>query len=184
MERKLYKCKYAGGCETEQAILSKGLCNFHRMQERKADGTLPVYKNQIRSFNLKSKDTRSQERNDLPEFFQNQIEILSKNPVSQQSGVTISTPSSLNICHILPKRKGGGFPSVQSHPENVLFLTWEEHTRFDTLLDRRDYNTLEKEFDRAWPIVIGKLGILLDVVTERNKMGISLEEYLEARNLN
>jgi len=182
MERKLYKCKYAEGCETEQAILSKGLCNFHRMQERKAEGTLPVYQNKIKPFTCKSKERRTSERSELPTFFQDQIEILSKNPISQQSGKAISTPSSLNICHILPKRKGGGFPSVQSNPENVLFLTWDEHTRFDTLLDRRDYSVLEQEFDVVWPIAIKKVRKLIDVVTERNKVYFSLEEYLYSKS--
>ena len=180
MEKKLYKCKYVGGCDTEQPILSKGLCNFHRMQERKAEGTLPVYKNKINPYTIKAKEKRTAERSELPSFFQDQIEILSKNPISQQSGKAISAPNSLNICHILPKRKGGGFPSVQSHPDNVLYLTWDEHTRFDALLDRRDYSTLEQEFDVVWPIAIEKVRKLIDIVTERNKVYFSLEEYLDS----
>ena len=96
-----------------------------------------------------------------------------------ESGKRISEPSALNICHILPKRKDGGFPSIQCDMSNAIYLTWQEHNDFDQHFDQGDYKYLENNFPKVWKIVINTLNLLLEKVVERNKTYVRLIEYLE-----
>ena len=178
MKNKLYKCKHPD-CEFEQPILSKGLCNYHRYLERQAEGTLPNQSYSIKPISNKRKKEKDKERGCLNTFFEFQLLKLLKNPKSEESGIIIVEPTTANICHLLPKRKSGGFPSVQCHTDNVIFLTLSEHNRFDKLLDERDYSTLEKEFPNSWNKVCERLKKLLKITTEKNRMYFSLVEYLK-----
>lgn len=175
MERKLYPCKE---CGKKVPIRSKGLCNSCRYKQREKEGTLPSYSKKIKPFKVKNRTTRKEGRKCLDIFFKHHTETLQKNPVSMESGTFISTVTTANLAHILPKRKTGGFPSVQCHLDNCVYLTIQEHNRFDKLLDERDYSKIEQEFPNTWKIVCQRLPKLLDMVTERNKMYFSLTEYL------
>lgn len=180
MERKLYKCKHPD-CNTEQAILNKGLCNYHRGMQRQADGTLPKYTKKIKQISTKRKLARKEERGCLKGFFDYHIRMLEKNPYSEESGDRIYEPSVMQICHLLPKRKQGGFPSVQCNIDNVVYLTLQEHTRFDKLLDEKRYTELEKEFPKSWKKACFRMEKVLSLCTERNKTYFALTEYLENR---
>lgn len=178
MKSKLYKCRHPD-CDIEQPILSKGLCNYHRFLERQEENSIPKYKKTIKSFNEKNKKKRIQERSCLSEFFDYHLIELNKKPFSEESSTLIKEPSIVNIAHILPKRKQGGFPSIQCHLDNYIYLTWEEHNRFDKLLDEGNLEQIEKEFPNCWQIIWKRLKKLLPLCLERNKLYFKLEEYVK-----
>ena len=175
-DRKLYPCTK---CGTKVPIRSKGLCGMCRQQQRIEEGELTVKKYSIKPISTKRKKEKTEERECLDAFFKYQLLKLEKNPYSEESGTLISEPTTANICHILPKRKAGGFPSVKCNLTNCIFLTIQEHNRFDKLLDERDYEKLEKEFPKSWKKACEKLKFLLPLTSEKNKMYLSLTEYLK-----
>lgn len=176
---KLYPCNECGKLVK---IRSKGLCPGCRYEQRKKEGSLIVYNNPIKPITEKTKKKRIEERSCLSLFFQLNIEKLKKYPYSMESKERIFEPSALNICHILPKRKDGGFPSVQCDMRNVIYLTWQEHSNFDKYLDERDFSKLEYFFPISWKLVINILNSLLDNCRERNKMYFDIKEYLNSNN--
>ncbi|MEN6292340.1 MAG: hypothetical protein ABFD07_10065, partial [Methanobacterium sp.] len=158
-----------------------GKCGICRQQERIESGDLKVKKYSIKAITPKRKEQKSKERGCLGAFFEFHLTNLEKNPKSEESGTFIDEPTTANIAHLLPKRKQGGFPSVQCHLDNCVYLTLSEHTRFDKLLDERDYKKLEQEFPNSWEIVCQRLRKLLNIALERNKMYFSLIEYLDEK---
>lgn len=180
MNRKLYKCKHPD-CNIQQAILSKGLCNYHRNMQRQADGSLPKYTNKIKQISTKRKLARKEERGCLKGFFDYHIRMLEKNPYSEESGDRIYEPSVMHVAHLLPKRKQGGFPSVQCNIDNIIYLLLSEHSRMDKLLDERRYTELEKEFPNSIKKIRNRMKKVLSLCTERNKTYFALTEYLENR---
>jgi hypothetical protein len=97
---------------------------------------------------------------------------------SEESGVNIHSPTRANIAHIIDK---GRHKSVQSHLDNFIYLTMQEHTDFDKLLFENNFEALEKNFPNAWGIALERLKILLPECTEKTKFIIKLEEYLSSR---
>lgn len=176
MESKLYPCIE---CGVKVPIRSKGKCNSCRFKERQQEGSLPKQTYSIKPISEKRKKQKKEEKDCLGAYFDFHLLSLMKNPKSEESGIIIDEPTTANICHLLPKRKTGGFPSVQCHTDNVVYLTLSEHNRFDKLLDERDYETLEKEFPNSWKKVCERLKKLLTMCTERNKMYFSLVDYLK-----
>ncbi|MDC7249836.1 MAG: hypothetical protein PQJ49_07980 [Sphaerochaetaceae bacterium] len=177
MEKKLYPCIV---CGTKVPIRSKGKCPKCRHDERVANGEIGQKKVPIKPITAKRQRQRQKDRGCLGEFFEYHIKQIEKHPYSMESGTIIATPTTANVCHLLPKRKTGGFPSVQCHLDNAVYLTIQEHNRFDKLLDERDYDTLEREFPNTWSAACHKLRKLLTICVERNKMYFSLEEYLKS----
>ena len=94
---------------------------------------------------------------------------------SEESGVSISNPTRANICHLFPKRT---YKSVQANVDNCIYLTLDEHTRFDQLLDTYQFDKLEEEF-QCWSNVVRKIKALLPEVEEMGKLRILLEEYVK-----
>lgn len=178
MDRKLYPCVV---CGTKVPVRSKGKCGLCRQMERIESGDLTTKKYTIKPITEKRKKQRQAERGCLGTFFEFHISNLEKHPFSEESGKIITEPSATNICHLLPKRKEGGFPSVQCNLENVVYLTWEEHTLFDKLLDSREYKKLEEKFPNSWEKICKRLKKLLSLCLERNKMYFSLKEYLDEK---
>lgn len=176
MDRKLYPCIV---CGTKVPVRSKGKCGLCRQMERIESGDLTTKKYTIAPITNKRKKQRSEERGCLGTFFEFHIRQLERHPFSEESGKLIAEPSATNICHLLPKRKEGGFPSVQCNLDNFVYLTWEEHTLFDKLLDNREYKKLEENFPKTWKIVCSRLKKLLSLCQERNKMYFSLIDYFE-----
>lgn len=176
---KLYPCKK---CGIKVPIRSKGLCPKCRYEERKDAGELPIQKNKIQPITQKTKNRKIEERGCLKAFFEYHIAKLEQKPVSMESGKIILFPGTVNICHLLPKRKTGGFPSVQCDLSNAIYLTWQEHSAFDIALDQNNYTFLENNFPKVWKLGINILILLLEKVTERNKMYWNIKEYIESDN--
>ena len=113
-----------------------------------------------------------------PQFFKKHLEIISTDKMhSEESGNRLEG-GKVNICHILPKRKSGGFPSLAECDLNIVYLTWQEHSRFDKLLDERRWDDLQREFPNTWGIVMGRLERLLGMCDERNKLFFELRNFL------
>lgn len=180
MAKKLYPCKQ---CGKEVSIRSKGLCKTCRYKQRQEEGTLPIHNTTIRKKSPKSFQNKVNERGCLQGFYLIQLSRLSRFPRSEESNKIIHAPSVSNICHILPKRKTGGFPSVQCNIDNVVFLTLQEHSRFDQLLDQLEFDKLEEEFPHIWEKVCKRAEKLLSLCTERNNLYLAFTEYLENRQI-
>ena len=160
MKRKLYKCER---CGREVPVRSKGLCPACRSKE---------------TGGIKKKPMLASRKNPgLPDFFKMMIEKLSETCMSC-TGKPIPNPSSLNICHILPKRK---YSSVATEGENIIFLTAEEHERFDYLLDSFQFDALDSELSVAWGRAVRQV-IEMEKegkIKERGKLIISILERYE-----
>lgn len=120
----------------------------------------------------KQQKARKEKRDCLSQFFKEQIELLAQNPYCRETGVQI-IPSSFSVCHILPKRNHF---SIQCHPDNVIFLHVDVHSRFDRLLDEHRFSELTKM--NIWPIVKFKLERLLPELKEVTKLGEALKDFL------
>lgn len=160
MKQKLYECKK---CGNKVIIRSKGLCTYCR--------SLELSQKKRKSKQKKSKTSSS--------FFDNHIALLEENPYSQESGKYIKNIDRKNICHILPKRDVGGFPSLREEDKNIVYLTWQEHSDFDRLLDRHDFKELEIMFPNTWNHCLQVLPELLKDCSERNKLYFSIKNYID-----
>lgn len=132
MNRKLYKCKFEG-CETQQAILSKGLCNYHRNLDK---GSV------VKRYHLKQQTakTREKRRNRgalLEVFFRHHLEKVKLSPFCDNCGCRIQG-NIANIAHILPKRSSAN-PEVMDELQNAIYLCASVngekgcHERFDSI---------------------------------------------------
>lgn len=133
-----YKCRE---CGREVSILSKGLCPYCRSKELPKKERKPI----------RSRVKSKREDDNYSSFFAKHIEILSEKRMSMFSGKSIYMPSTCNICHILPKRR---YKSVAKEDLNILYLTHDEHTRFDYLLDTLDFENLRKEFGDIYRLAV------------------------------
>lgn len=160
MERKLYKCRE---CGREVVILSKGLCPYCRSKELPKKERKPI----------KTKVKVKKEEENYSSFFAKHIEKLEEIKMSMLSGKSIYYPSTCNICHILPKRR---YKSVAKEDLNILYLTQEEHTRFDYLLDTLDFDNLKKEFEHIYDLAIIRVEMMSiqGMIKERGKL---IEEF-------
>jgi len=160
---KLYPCKK---CGTEVLIRSKGLCSACRYKE--------LHNHDEQKQGEASSDA---EEGDpcLVVYFKAQLAILQRIRKSEESGLFISVPTKMNVCHLLPK---GKYKSVKCNMENCIFLTGEEHARFDKLLFEHNFYLLEDEFPRGWPKAVNRLKKIIPLVTEQGRLLIALKEYL------
>lgn len=165
LNRKLYKCRE---CGKEVPILSKGLCPYCRSKELPKKEKKPI----------RCRPKKKNEEDNYSYFFFKHLDMLSQRPVSMLSGLAIHSPSTCNICHILPKRK---YKSVAKEDLNILYLTQEEHTRFDYLLDTLDFDRLEKEFKHIFNLSIIRVQImsLEGKIQERGKLLDKFESYFD-----
>ena len=118
------------------------------------------------------KQTQSNIRNI---YFETLIPLCKR---SEESGTPIYEANRVNICHIFCKRT---YKSVQANLDNHVFLTSDEHARFDQLLDTFKFDKLEEEFPNAWKIVLERVKKLLPFVEENKKLKIKFEEYLDSK---
>ena len=72
-----------------------------------------------------------------------------------------------NICHLYPKRK---YKSVAEDNDNIIYLTADEHTRFDYLLDTMDFSRLLDEFINVWLLAARRMRDLAPRVEEDGKL--------------
>ena len=108
---------------------------------------------------------------DLDNFFIQKIEQLLKLGKSEESGKAIFSPTRANICHILDKSR---HPSVAYHPQNYVFLTVDEHSRFDQLLFAHRFEDLKKEFPNSWGKVLERLSYFINDCLENTKLKTAL----------
>ena len=126
----------------------KGLCKFCASKTHKKLSSKPSkYKAEI--------------RDEMEEYFSYHIGRCLR---SENSNEIIYSPNRSNICHIFPKSK---YKSVRSLKENCVYLSLEEHTLFDSLLDRGKVEEIKEKFSAQF----------LEVLRERiNKILPLVEE--------
>ena len=153
IQRKKKICK---SCGNEDFIFSKGMCKFCASKNYK-----------VPSPSVKPKKNKM----DLDNFFIQKIEQLIKLGKSEESGKRIPYPTRANVCHILDKSR---HPSVAYHPQNYVFLTVDEHSRFDQLLFAHRFEELKKEFPNSWGKVLERLPYFINDCLENTKLKAAL----------
>lgn len=142
---------------------SKGLCQIH--QPKKG----------IKSSRISAKvkkEVQQEVRNGYFEYH------LARCERSEESFVQISNPTRVNICHLIDK---GRHPSLQDNLENCIYLTFEEHQRYDQLLFSHRFEDLEKEFKNSWSKSCIKYNKLLSLCEESTNFTRELKKYLDGR---
>lgn len=97
---------------------------------------------------------------------------------SEESGVAIPFPSRSNCCHLYDKAR---HPSVQGELLNFVYLTLDQHTRFDQLLYRHEFDKLKEEFPNAWGIAKRRMGFLFPMVKEETKFKNKFEQWIQSK---
>lgn len=100
---------------------------------------------------------------------------ISRCKFSEESLIPISNPTRSNICHILPKST---HESLGEDIRNYIYLTQEEHNRFDNLLFKHAFEKLEQEFPRSWKLVKERLLDIIDDCKENTFLLIELRKIL------
>ena len=130
----MYKCEI-DGCDRMVKIRStiknkdsefygKKVCQYHASLYNK--------KPPISSKTIKTNNNRKLQRKDYPEFFKKHIEIASKKR-SDESNVKLKG-NIYEVCHILSKSLS---PEVATNDLNILYLSADEHSKFDSSLSKR-----------------------------------------------
>lgn len=164
MEKKLYPCSE---CGRMVPIRSKGLCPSCRNRQHPLKKGAPI---------VSRKKAKPQPLRDL---FSRHVEFLNTNGgLSMESGRSLLPATSCNVCHILPKRT---YKSVADNDLNIIYLTLDEHQRFDGLLDCLEFDKIQMEFPRVWKIVLQRVNMMLakNLISERGKLLNALEEWMK-----
>ena len=144
----------------EKPAFSKGYCQQH------------TPKKSIKQNREKTVEKKSSKKATRDVYFEYHI---SRCTHSELSGKPINNPTRANICHILDKSR---HPSVQDNVVNCVHLDITEHSRFDELLFKLDFETLEKEFENIWEKVCIRVKYLLPLCTENTVLTRAFEKYL------
>lgn len=150
-------------CGRMVAVRSKGLCPACRAKELPPRGRTAI------RAKVKPKG------GGLAVYFGAHVARLSMTRRSI-TGAYIPLPGVGNICHLYPKRK---YKSVAENNDNIVYLTTEEHTRFDYLLDTMDFDRLLKEFGDTWLFIAKKMRNLAPEVEEDGKLKTRLLSWME-----
>lgn len=149
---------------------SKGFCKKHcSFKELKSNSKIKTQREKT----AEKKKEVTERRNVYFEYH------LSKCRYSAESGVSISNPTRVNICHILPKRN---HESLEDNLDNCVYLTQEEHSVFDTLLFSHEFEKLEKTFKNSWENTCLIIEKLLTLCKETTPLTRALKKYLDGRN--
>ena len=108
----------------DSEFYGKKVCQYHASLYNK--------KPPISSKTIKTNINRKLQRKDYPEFFKKHIEIASKKR-SEESNVKLKG-NVYEVCHILSKSLS---PEVATNDLNILYLSAEEHSKFDSSLSKR-----------------------------------------------
>lgn len=130
----MYKCEI-DGCDRmvkiratiknkDSEFYGKKVCQYHASLYNK--------KPPISSKTIKTNINRKLQRKDYPEFFKKHIGIASKKR-SDESNVKLKG-NIYEVCHILSKSLS---PEVATNDLNILYLSAEEHSKFDSSLSKR-----------------------------------------------
>jgi hypothetical protein len=160
------KKKICVECGNEDFIFSKGRCKFCAVKSYGKP-------KQVSEKKMEAKKKQSSARS---VYFDTLITLCK---FSEESGERIYSPNRSNICHIFPKRI---YKSIDTFLDNYVYLTLDEHTRFDYLLDTLNFEALEAEFPKAWKIAISRVKKLIPHISENGKLKLKFEEYLENQN--
>ena len=152
------KEKICTGCG--RSVLSfwkRGLCKSCASKTHKKLSTKPSkYKAEI--------------KDEMEEYFSYHILKCS---VSENYSETIYSPNRSNICHIFPKSK---YKSVRSLKENCVYLTLEEHSLFDNLLDRGKFDEIQEKFSAQFLEVLReRINKILPLVEENGRVKETLK---------
>lgn len=150
-------------CGRMVAIRSKGLCPACRARELPPKGRTAI--------RVKAKPKGKS----LAVFFGAHVARLSMTRRSA-TGAYIPCPGVSNICHLYPKRK---YKSVAEDNDNIIYLTVDEHTKFDYLLDTMDFSRLLDEFGNVWLLAARRMRDLAPRVEEDGKLKTRLLSWIE-----
>lgn len=159
MERRLLPCERCGRLV---AIRSHGLCPACRAKD---NGGGLARKGPRRTYPPKMSP--------LEMFFERHVAILEGTRRSM-TGSPIPSPSRANVCHLFPKRI---YKSVATDDRNVAYLTLEEHTRLDYLLDTYDLGRIESEFGATGVNILGRMAAIAPDVKENGKLKRRIIEW-------
>lgn len=176
MQRKKKICK---SCDTPQHLFSKGRCERCAKIEdfkplSKGAGMAKKY-SYIKPITEKTKQKKKEQSAIRNVYFDYHIERCTH---SEESDISIPNPNRSNICHLFAK---SSHKSLQAHLENYVYLTFEEHSEFDNLLFKNDFEALEKKFPNVWTISCERIKKLLPLCEEQTKFKIKIEEYLNGK---
>ena len=108
----------------DSEFFGKRVCPYHASQFNK--------KSEISDKTKRTRSIRVEIRKDYPEFFKKHIEIASKKR-SDESNVKLKG-NIYEVCHILSKSLS---PEVATNDLNILYLSADEHSKFDSSLSKR-----------------------------------------------
>lgn len=166
------KKKICKNCKTEQYIFSKGRCQRCATIEDKK----PLKRGSVISKQSeKNKLYRKSQSAIRDTYFEYHIANCRG---SEHSGVSILFPTRANCCHLFDKAR---HPSVQANLINCVYLTLDEHTRFDQLLYSNQFDKLRDEFPNAWASAIGRMILVLPMVKEETKFKNKFEEWIRSK---
>jgi hypothetical protein len=166
------KKKICKNCQTEQYIFSKGRCQKCATIE----DSKPLKRGTtIKKQTEKNKANRKSQSAIRDVYFDYHIRNCRS---SEHSGTIIFFPTRANCCHLFDKAR---HPSVQGNLINCVYLTLDEHTRFDQLLYSNEFDKLEEEFPNAWKSASGRMVLLLPEVKEETKFKNKFEQWIQSK---
>lgn len=171
VQQKKKTCK---SCQIDQYIFSKGRCQRCATIE---DSTPLKRGSTIKKQTEKNKTYRKSQSAIRDIYFEYHIANCRS---SEHSGVSILFPTRANCCHLFDKAR---HPSVQENIINYVYLTLDEHTRFDQLLYSHQFDKLEDEFPNAWASSKGRMRLLLPEVKEETKFKSKFEQWIQSKQL-
>jgi hypothetical protein len=171
------KKKVCRTCGLEKFIWSDGRCAHCANVSSGVQRGLP--KSLLKKSPLKSKfrlkATKRGKSKEVRQFYAEMAEKHSSGATSIESGRPIAEVSAVNLAHIFPKER---YKSLAINPRNIIILTWEEHTDFDNLLFKHDFEKLEIKFKNSWSIICERVRELLPLCKENGNLKSALEKYL------
>lgn len=132
---------------------------------------------QLKRTPIKKKYKPKENKAELDAFFDEHVALIKRyNMRSMESGKPIINPTRCNVCHILPKSV---YKSVACDKYNIIYLTLDEHTRFDELLSQHRFLDLSKEFPRVMRLIKDALYMLNLKVREKGKLLTEIINYYD-----
>lgn len=126
-----------------------------------------------KSYKSPSKKIKPKENKEcLDKLFKDAIKKYTLKPYSEHDGTYISNISRINIAHLFYKRK---YKSVACLMDNVMLLTWEQHTELDRLIDTNNIEEIEKRFPKIWL----RIKKVLPLVHEQGKFKTAVNNYID-----
>lgn len=149
---------------------SKGYCKKHCSFKELKSG-----EKRIKRVREQTADKNKEKQEKRNVYFEYHLERCTH---SEHSKKPILSPTKANICHILPKST---HPSLEDNLENCIYLTENEHERFDKLLFSHEFDKLEKEFEKTWENLCFLIIKLLNLCEENTTLTRALKKYLDGR---